>query len=78
MDDLTTIRPNSVYRLADVSDALDISTRSLDRIIAAGKLNAVRVGRYRVVTGRSLLQWLEGSQRGQNKSNHEQDEALRT
>ena len=78
MDDLTTIRPNAIYRLAEVAEALDISTRSLDRIIAAGKLNAVRVGRYRVVTGRSLLQWLEGSQRGSNKSNHERDEALQT
>ena len=38
------VRPNTVYSLPDVAEALGVSTRTLQRAVKAGELHAVRVG----------------------------------
>lgn len=53
------IRPTGVYRLSDVATDLDVSLRTLQRAVEAGRLAAARAGRYTFDTGRSLLNWLE-------------------
>jgi len=67
MFDVATIKPSSVYRLRDVAAGLDVSVRTLERVVAAGKLAAVRAGRHTFVSGRSLLAWLEGGTAGKGK-----------
>lgn len=60
MYDSTNIRPSAIYKLSDVAQGLELSLRTLQRIVAAGELIAVRAGRFTYVSGRSLLDWVEG------------------
>jgi excisionase family DNA binding protein len=76
MDAVTHIRPTSIYWLWDVAEALGVSLRTLQRAIEAGKLIAVRVGRYTFVTGRSLLAWMEGRSDGKGKSRRKPEEGI--
>jgi excisionase family DNA binding protein len=69
----TPIRPTSVYKLRDVAKGLDVSVRTLERVVAAGKLTAVRAGRHTFVTGRSLLAWLEGGTDGKGQGKRQPD-----
>jgi excisionase family DNA binding protein len=75
MDDVTTIKPTAVYELYNVAAGLDISIRTLERVIKAGELKAVRVGRHRFVTGKALIAWLEGRADGKGKPKREPEAA---
>src|SRR5262245_58009958 len=74
--DVTNIRPTGIYRLREVAKGLDISVRTLERAVKAGKLTAVRAGRHSFVTGRSLLAWLEGGPNGKAKPNASRKQPL--
>jgi excisionase family DNA binding protein len=75
MLDVLHIRPTSIYKLSEVAADLDVSLRTLQRAVEAGKLTAVRAGRYSFLTGRSLLAWLEGRDAGVGKRECEAGEA---
>jgi hypothetical protein len=76
MDAVTHIKPTSIYWLQEVADSLGVSLRTLQRAVEAGKLKAVRAGRYSFATGRSLLDWLEGRTDCDAKRRAETEEAM--
>ena len=50
--------------VSEVADRLRLSPRSVERAIAAGELNAVRVGRSRRVAPEDLCTYVEGLRSG--------------
>lgn len=48
------------YSIADVSQKIGISERSIQRLIASGVLPSIKAGRRRLIPRASLAKWLNG------------------
>jgi len=70
MECVTSIRPNSVYAVETVAYELNISPRTVQRAIRAGKLDANRVGFHTYIIGKALLSWLRGDYKKARRRKH--------
>jgi hypothetical protein len=58
---LIVIEPLGVYAEGAISIALDIPLATIAQARREGKLSVARVGRQRLITGTSILAWLNSS-----------------
>lgn len=56
---MTTAAPRLAYRIDEAAELAGISRDTIYRLIAAGKLKTVKIGRCRVVTAKVLNAMLE-------------------
>lgn len=59
---MTSDLQEKLIGLKSAADNLGISRRTLDRIIAAGELPSLKIGRRRLVRQEALLTWLSSKE----------------